>query len=324
MKLLLTGASGFIGGRFLQRFRGHEGLQLLGVGRRALNDPLYRSLDLSQPDALRALLEREGFVPDAVIHAAALSSPFAPRAHYLRHNVEATAQVIATCASLGQPRLVYVSSSSVHYQPRDQIGIRECDPIGPRYANTYAETKAAGERLVQAYAGPWCVLRPRAVFGPGDTVLFPRLLHAARLGKLPRIVRTGPPALGDLISVDALCDYLLRAAVTPEARGAFNLSHGEPVVMQDFLAEVFRRLDLPTPTREVPYRLARLAAHAAELVWATLRLRGEPPVTRFGVDVLCFSKTFDTRHAVAVLGPPSQSLSDGLEAFIAWQREQAP
>lgn len=322
MRILLTGASGFIGGRFLQRFRERPDLQLLGIGRRALNDPLYRSLDLSQPAALAELLERMRFVPDAVIHAAALSSPFAPRAHYLRHNVEATAQVIAACGRLGRPRLVYISSSSVHYQPRDQLGIREDDPIGPKFANTYAETKATGERLVQAYAGPWCVLRPRAVFGPGDTVLFPRLLHAARLGKLPRIVRAGPPALGDLIGVDALCDYMLRAAFSAHARGAFNLSHGEPVVMQDFLAEVFRRLDLPTPTREVPYRLARLAAHAAELAWATLRLRGEPPVTRFGVDVLCFSKTFDTRRAVEVLGPPSQTLAEGLEAFIAWQRER--
>lgn len=322
MRLLLTGASGFIGGRFLQRFRERADLQLLGLGRRALKDPLYRSLDLSEPDALLALLKREGFAPDVVIHAAALSSPFAPRADYLRHNVEATAQLIRACERLGRPRLVYISSSSVHYQPRDQLGIRENDPIGPRYANTYAETKAAGERLIEAYAGPWCVLRPRAVFGPGDTVLFPRLLHAARLGKLPRIVRAGPPALGDLISVDALCDYMLRAALNTDACGAFNLSHGEPVVMQDFLAEVFQRLGLPTPTREVPYRLARLAAHAAELLWTTLRLRGEPPVTRFGVDVLCFSKTFDTRRAVEVLGPPSQSLAEGLEAFIAWQREQ--
>ncbi len=322
MRILLTGASGFIGGRFLQRFRDQPGLELLGLGRRALHDPLYRSLDLARPGTLEVLLEHEGFIPDVVIHAAALSSPFARRSEYQRHNVEATAQVVAACERIGRPRLVYISSSSVHYQPCDQLGMREDDPIGPHYANTYAETKAAGEQLVQAYPGPWCILRPRAVFGPGDTVLFPRLLHAARQGKLPRIVRAGPPAIGDLISVDALTDYMLRAALDANASGAFNLSHGEPVVMQDFLADVFRRLDLPVPTREVSYRVARLAAYAAELAWTVLPLRGEPPVTRFGVDVLCFSKTFDTRRAVEVLGPPSQTLAQGLDDFIAWQREQ--
>ncbi len=315
MKLLLTGASGFIGARFMQRFRGTPGLELLGIGRRQLADADYRAVDLSQPFSL-------DFAPDVVIHAAALSSPFAPRRDYLRHNVDATRNVIEWCSAHGSPKLVYISSSSVHYQPRDQLGMREDDSIGPAFANTYAETKAAGETLVRAYQGTWTILRPRAVFGPGDTVLFPRLLAAAKRGKLPKIVRDAAPAVGDLISVDALVDYMLRAAQRPDAVGAFNLSHGEPVVMQDFLAETFRRLGLPPPTRTVPYRVAHMAAHAAELAWTLLPLRGEPPVTRFGIDVLAFSKTFDISRARAILGPPSQTLAEGLDVFIDWQRRQ--
>lgn len=315
MKLLLTGASGFIGARFMQRFRGTPGLELLGIGRRELADSDYRAVDLSQPFAL-------DFVPDVVIHAAALSSPFAPRRDYLRHNVDATRNVIAWCRAHGSPKLVYISSSSVHYQPRDQLGMREDDPIGPAFANTYAETKAAGETLVRGYESTWTILRPRAVFGPGDTVLFPRLLAAAKRGKLPRIVRDAAPAVGDLISVDALVEYMLRAAQQADAVGAFNLSHGEPVVMQDFLAETFRRLGLPPPTRTVPYRVAHMAAHAAELAWTLLPLRGEPPVTRFGIDVLAFSKTFDITRARAILGPPSQTLAEGLDVFVDWQRGQ--
>lgn len=317
MKLLLTGASGFIGGRFMQRFRGTPGLDLLGVGRRALVDTDYRAVDLSRPFDL-------DFAPDVVIHAAALSSPFAPRREYLRHNVDATRHVIDWCRAHGLPKLIYISSSSVHYRPRDQLGIREDDPIGPVFANTYAETKAAGETLVRDYPGAWTILRPRAVFGPGDTVLFPRLLAAAERGRLPRIVRDGPPAVGDLISVDALADYMLRAAQRPDAVGAFNLSHGEPVEMQAFIADIFRRLDLPPPTRTVSYRVARTAAHAAELAWTLLPLRGEPPVTRFGIDVLSFSKTFDIAKARAALGAPSQTLAEGVETFVAWQKAQAP
>jgi 2-alkyl-3-oxoalkanoate reductase len=320
MKLLITGASGFIGGRFLQRFAAQPDLQLLGIGRRALNAPNYRALDLSQRGALDATLRE--FSPEVVIHAAALSSPFAPRREYLRHNVGATRHVVESCRMHGQPKLIYISSSSVHYQPRDQLGMREDDPIGPTFANAYAETKAAGEVLVRGYPGAWTILRPRAVFGPGDTVLFPRLLAAAERGNLPQIVRKGPAAVGDLISVDALTDYMLRAAQRSDAVGAFNLSHGEPVAMQDFLAEVFRRLDLPSPGRRISYRTARTAAYVAELFWTVLPLRGEPPVTRFGVDVLCFSKTFDIAKARAVLGGPSQTLAQGLDDFIAWQRTQ--
>jgi 2-alkyl-3-oxoalkanoate reductase len=320
MKILITGASGFIGGRFLSRFSSHAELQILGIGRRTLEVPNYRAIDLSKANALDTTLRE--FMPDAVIHAAALSAPFASRREYVRHNVDATRHVVESCRAHGQPKLIYISSSSVHYQPRDQIGIREDDPIGPIYANTYAETKAAGEAFIREYPGSWAILRPRAVFGPGDTVLFPRLLVAAKRGKLPEIVRKGPPAVGDLISVNALTDYMLRAAERTEAVGEFNLSHGEPVVMQTFLADVFHRLDLPPPGRKISYRTARNAAFVAELLWATLRLRGEPPVTRFGVDVLCFSKTFDISKARAVLGEPSQTLAEGLDDFIAWQRTQ--
>ena len=210
--------------------------------------------------------------------------------------------------------------SSVFYRPRDQLGITEEHPIGPRFANAYAATKAAGEERVRRYEGPWVILRPRAVFGPGDTVLFPRLLTAARHGKLPRIVRRGAPAVGDLIAVDALVDYMLRACERPGLTGCFNLTNAEPVVLADFLDETLRRLDLAVPTRRVPYRVARTAALAAELLWSGLRLRGEPPVTRFGVDVLAFSKTFDVSRALAALGPPSVSLRQGLDDFVAWQR----
>lgn len=320
MKILITGASGFIGGRFLQRFRDRDDVELLGVGRRALDLPDYRSIDLSQPHALDATLR--DFRPEVVIHAAALASPFAPRREYRRHNVEATRHTLESCRAHGMPKFVYVSSSSVHYRPCDQRGIREDDPIGPTFANVYAETKAAGETLTRAYDGAWTILRPRAVFGPGDTVLFPRLLEAAKRGKLPRIERDGPPAMGDLIGVDALTDYMLRAAQRPEATGAFNLSHGEPVAMQAFLAEVFRRLDLPPPERRIGYRTAHAAAFVAECLWSLLPLRGEPPVTRFGVDVLCFSKTFDIAKARAVLGEPSQTLAQATDAFVAWQRAQ--
>jgi len=311
MKLLLTGASGFVGGRFLERFRDRPGLEILGVGRRALADPCYRSLDLSRPFTL-------DFRPDVVVHAAALATPWARRADYWRHNVEATERVLDFCRGAGLPRLVHVSSSSVFYRPCDQLGLTEDAPIGPRFANDYAATKAAGEERVRRYPGSWVLVRPRAVFGPGDTVLFPRLLAAARRGKLPRIVRRGPPAVVDLIAVDALVDYLWRAA-EGSMTGCYNLTNAEPVVLHEFLDETFRRLGLPLPGRRVPYGVARTAAGAAELLWRVLRLSGEPPVTRFGVDVLAFSKTFDVTRALDALGPPSVSLREGLDAFVAWQ-----
>jgi 2-alkyl-3-oxoalkanoate reductase len=188
--------------------------------------------------------------------------------------------------------------------------------------NDYAATKYAGEQFVRAYPGRWVIVRPRAVFGPGDTVLFPRILAAARAGKLPLITTAGPPATGDLIYIDTLVDYLLAVATRQDVAGCYNLTNNQPVVIQNFLLDVFARLGLPAPTRRVRVRTAMIAAAVTEAVYRLLRLPGEPPITRFGVGVFAWSKTFNVTKALTDLGPPSVSLADGVEAFVRWQLEQ--
>ena len=316
MKILVTGASGFVGGAYFRRFRDRPWLVLHGVGRRSLSMPGYTAVDLSRPFDI-------DFDPDVVIHAAARASPWGTRAEYHRQNVDATRHVIDYCRRHGMPRLVYVSSSSVFYRDGHQLGITEESPIGPRFVNDYAASKHEGERLATAYPGEWCIVRPRAVFGPGDTVLFPRILEAARRGRLPLVDNGGAPAVGDLIYIDTLCDYLHAAATSPQAPGrAFNLTNNQPVAILPFLFDVFDRLAVPRPTRKVSLRTAMLAARGSEAIYRVLRLSGEPPVTRFGVGVFAWSKTFDVSRAIAAFGPPSTSLEHGVERFVEWQRAQ--
>ena len=133
MRILVTGASGFVGGRFMARCRGRSGLSLHGVGRRPLADPDYTAHDLATPFDVP-------FTPDVVIHAAARATPWARLLDYERDNVEATRQVIDFCTRRDLPRLVYVSSSSVYYRSGHQLGLTEDSPIGPRFANAYAAT----------------------------------------------------------------------------------------------------------------------------------------------------------------------------------------
>ncbi|HSX60823.1 MAG TPA: NAD(P)-dependent oxidoreductase [Tahibacter sp.] len=313
--ILVTGASGFIGSAFLDRFAAREDLVLHGVGRRPLARPNYHAIDLSQPFDLDVRA-------DVVIHAAARSSPWGTTADFRRHNVEATRRVLDWCRRNGLPRLVYVSSSSVFYRDADQFGLTEDSPIGPAFVNDYAATKYAGEQLVAGYEGSWVVARPRAVFGPGDTVLFPRILRAARRGRLPLIDTGRAPAVGDLIYIETLCDYLLALALREDLRGSYNLTNNAPIAIQTFLLDTFERLGLPAPRRRVSLRLARAAATAGEWLYRTLRLPGEPPITRFGVGVFTQSKTFDATRMLRDLGPPSVSLDEGVARFVDWQRRR--
>jgi nucleoside-diphosphate-sugar epimerase len=216
--------------------------------------------------------------------------------------------------------LVYVSSSSVFYRPGHQLDLTEDSPIGPRFVNEYAATKYRGERLVTEYPGDWIVVRPRAVFGPGDTVLFPRILAAARRGRLPLFVGDGPPPRGDLVYIDTLLDYLFVAATRRELSGFYNVTNNAPVVIQDFLLDIFARLGLRAPSRRVSVRAAFRIAAVTEVVHSLLHLPGEPPITQYGVGVFAWSKTFDVRKSVRDMGPPSVALADGVESFLEWQR----
>jgi nucleoside-diphosphate-sugar epimerase len=198
--------------------------------------------------------------------------------------------------------------------------LTEDSPIGPCFVNTYAATKYAGECLVRAYSGEHVILRPRAVFGPGDTVLFPRVLAAARKGRLPLLVSDGPPPQGDLIYIDNLCHYMLQAATAALKHDAYNLTNAEPVLIHDFLLEALEGLHLPAPKRRVSVAAAMRAARWTERLYGWLHLLGEPPITTFGVSVFAYSKTFDVSRCRAAFGPPPIGVHEGLRRFVEWQR----
>jgi len=252
---------------------------------------------------------------DVVVHGAARSSPWGSRREFERDNVQATRNVVDHCRATGSPRLVFLSSSSVLYEDRDQFDMTEATPFAAKPVNTYAATKQVAERLVSDYPGPWSILRPRAVVGPGDTVLLPRILRAAEAGRLP-LLTSPEPVVGDLIYVDNLTDCVEKAATDPAIAGVYNLTNAEPVPILDWLLELFGRLGFPAPTRRVPVSRALWAAWLLEGIYTLLPFLGEPPITRFGVHVFAYSKTFDVRKMLAAMGPPRVSLRDGLERIV--------
>lgn len=310
MKLLVTGASGFVGGAVARRAR-ELGWEVRSLGRRASAAPGYQAIDLTQPLAL-------DFAPDVVVHAAARSSPWGRRREFEAQNVTATRHVLDFCATHGRPHLVHISTAAVLYRREHQVGLDEQTPPPEQPINDYARTKLAAERLVRSYAGGWCILRPRAVFGPGDTVVFPRILRALERGRLPRI-ESDRPVLGDVVFIDTLADYVLRAAER-RATGVYHVTNHEPVEIYAFLDRICAGLNLPRPTRRVSAARALRLAAIVEALYRALPFLGEPPVTRFGVSVFAWSKTFDARRTLRDLGPPSVSLEEGLQRFLAAER----
>lgn len=317
MRVLVTGVSGFVGGAVHRRLLADPDREVLGVARTPLDRPQTQVLDLERPADLAAL----DWPADVVIHAAARVGPWGPTHRFHAQNVLATRHLLDWAARRPRPpRVVHVSTSSVHYTRHDQLGIREDDPL-PRPLNAYVRTKAEAETLVRGYPGEWVVLRPRAVVGPGDTTLLPQVLAAAARGALPRVRRT-PPAVGDLVDIDTLVTYLLRAAEHPDASGqVLAVTNGQPVDLQATLHRVLRDLGLPEPRRSVGRRTALAAAALTETVWRLARRPGEPPLTRFAVLLLTTSKTFDVSRCRALLGGPEVDLETSLRRLVAAHRE---
>ncbi len=290
-----------------------------GLGRRAVPQVDYAIHDLTSP-----LPDTFGPPVDVVIHAAARSSPWGRWQDFERQNVQATRHIIDYCLRHGRPRLIFLSSSSVYYRPGHQLNITEDTPFPEKPVNHYAATKRHAEELVKGYPGEWVILRPRAVFGPGDTVLLPRVLEAARAGRLPLLNAPGGPAVGDLIYIDNLVDCIVRAATDSQIHGCINLTNNEPVVIQDFLLEILRRLDIPPPRRSVSVRNAMIGAGLLEWFYAWCLPGREPPITRFGIHVFSYSKTFEVSRMLQTMGPPRVPLAEGVERTVAWVRASQP
>lgn len=317
MRILLTGSNGFIGRRIAADALA-RGWEVVGLGRRArpageVSD--YLAHDLRSP--LIAHVE-----VDAVVHAAALASPWASPDDYRRDNVDSTRHVLEWAAAHGRPRVAYVSSSSVLYRDADQFDLTETSPTPPdeEQINTYSRTKLAGERLVGAYEGEWVILRPRAVFGIGDTVLLPRVVAAARKGVLPRFVRRdGHVVRCDLTPVDSVSHYVLEA-VARGVEGVLNVTNGEAVELNAFVDDVLARLGIMARRPRVPVGVAMALAGAAEHVSGAIVHYAEPPITRFGVSMFARSKTFDATAVRTALGAPPVTVAETVDALVeAWR-----
>ncbi len=309
MKILVTGTSGFVGGavgRYL-RLRGHHVTGLSRRPPRAEATDRALAYDLAHPAPELGPFE-------AVIHAAALSAPWGRPSTFDAVNVNGTRNALAIAARSGA-RFILVSSSSVLYAPGDQQGLAEEPAPDTPPVNDYARTKRAAEALTATYPGSWAILRPRAVYGVGDTVLFPRIARAARLRLLPRF-RQEFPAQGDLVSIDTLVRQVARA-VEGEARGIFHLIDPAPVQIEAFVTDVLAQLGLPGPRLAIGPDLARKVAARLE---ALSRKTGwwEPPLTGFGIEVFTATKTFDDRLTRAVLGPPDIPTEVAVDRFRHW------
>ncbi|MCC7361834.1 MAG: NAD-dependent epimerase/dehydratase family protein [Anaerolineales bacterium] len=323
--VLVTGATGFIGGALAHRLH-TLGARVTAQGRRAgavLEAAGMRFVrgDLAQAEVAEAAMTGAAYV----FHCAALAAPWGPYRDFYRANVSATEALTAAARRAGVTRFVHVSTPSLCFAGEARRNVREDDPLPARQLTAYADTKRLAEQVVaeaQAAGLPTVRLRPRAVFGPGDATLFPRLLRQVAHGRL-RVIGPGDN-LADLTYIDNVVDGLLLAARAPAAvGGVYNLTNGEPQPLWPLIAQVSTALGYGPPRGRVSLRAALALAGAIELAYWLLGLKREPPLTRYAVRMLALDATLDITAARRDLGyAPRVSLDEGMQRFLAAWRER--
>jgi nucleoside-diphosphate-sugar epimerase len=312
--IAITGATGFLGGALCRRLLA-SGQSVIALGRDpAKLDALAAlgAMTLRNDLALRAppLLARP---VSAVVHCAALSSAWGPEADFRAANVDGTARALAFARDTGARRFVHISTPSLYFRFRDQPMVRE-DAVLPPPVNAYTATKGEAERLVlSANDLDVIVLRPRGLYGAGDTALLPRLLRAAKAGPLP-LVRDGR-AETDLTHVDDVVEAVCAALAAPEglAQRVFNISGGEPLPVRRIAEAAGAQAGLTVRWRNMPSGLVLGAARGLELAAHLHPRRPEPRVTAYGAGLFAFTQTLDLTAACTHLGwTPRITFEDGL------------
>ena len=235
---------------------------------------------------------------DAVVHCAARVGNWGAEADYRRVNVDGTRAVIQTFSSA--KRFVYVSSASVYSGNQVVRQLSEDARVGEHLHNAYATSKVEAEKLVLSCRTNAVILRPHAVYGPGDTTLTPRLLAARRLGWLP------VPGNGqNLISVTHIYNFVhavecvLKSSVT---QGVFNIADQEAIRVDDLLRTILQQNGLVARLFYIPRQLAWAAAVASERVSRIIGRRNAPRLTRYLVTHIADEYTLDLKKAFGQLG----------------------
>lgn len=328
MNVLVTGATGFLGFHLAEKLK-QEGYHVTATGRnRKIANELrkkgisFLACDLTDEEKTIALCKNQDFI----FHTAALSSPWGKYEEFYQANVKTTKNIIQGCKTYHPKRLIHVSTPSIYFNHDERIGVKEDDTLPPVFVNHYAHTKWLAEQEIdQAFAEgiSTVTIRPRALFGPRDTTIIPRLIRANEKGALP-LFGDGK-TLMDITYVGNVVDALLLCMHSPECTlgQKYNITNGDPVYLIDMLQLLFSKLDLPFQPKYMSFSSAYRLAYVMEGFHRIFRIQKEPLLTRYTVGVLGKSQTLNITKAKNELGyKPSVSVKEGLDLFVKWREEQ--
>ena len=327
MNILVTGATGFLGFNLCLRLK-QMGMTVYGLGRNIQKGEKLKDNGINFIQ--ESLENKEGIEKacigmDYVFHCGAKSSAWGKYEEFYQSNVVGTKNIINACFKNKVKRLIHVSSPSIYFEFKDKLNIKESDVLPGTQVNYYATTKKMAEdEIDKAFENglPVITIRPRAIFGVGDTALLPRLIRSNKEKFIPLICKSD--ILIDITHVDNVVESLICAMNTDNTYlgEKYNITNDEPIYMYDFLSNLMEKLKIPFKTKKISYKTALKFAGILEFISKTFLNYKEPVFTKYTVGLLAFSQTLDIQKAKKELNyKPIKSIQKGVEELVKYNEK---
>lgn len=314
MNLFITGASGFVGEaatRILSKkhtvYAMSRSEKTDAVIQAAGGTPVRSELNAVDPQSLRGI--------DVVIHSAAYVEQWGPFSDFWKVNVEGTEQLLEAARKAGVKRFVFIGTEAALFYGQPMIDIDESYPYPKSSPFPYSRTKAEAEKRVldaNSPAMPTVSIRPRLIWGPGDKTVLPVLLKMVADGAFSWIDRGN--ASTNTTHIHNLVHAIELALNKGQGGQAYFVTDDEVFKFRNFLTSLLATQNVVPPDRSIPGWLARSIAYLLETVWKFFGIKNEPPLTRFGANIMSRDCTIRIDNAKRDLGyRPIVSVREGLQ-----------
>jgi nucleoside-diphosphate-sugar epimerase len=310
-RVLVTGASGFIGGHVCEALTRASGQVVVRAMVRASSDVRHLEgldVELCEADLGDPLsLERACAGVDLVVHTAAAVGSFGEWKHFHEVGVLGTERLIYAAERAGVDRIVHISSIAAYGLREYGRAVNEDCPFDeqPQGWNHYVREKVLSEQVLwKAHAAgriQATAIRPSVVIGARDRNAIPRMADLLRLpvAALPGRADNHFP----VVTIDDCVDAIVRAVNDERAIGrAYNVSGQRPIRLADIYGFVARHAGLAAPKLYLPTAMMIPAVGAFERIWKLLGRSGEPIATRIAIVVSGYDYAIDTTRAQRELG----------------------
>ncbi len=326
VKILVTGANGFIGSNLCRRLL-TEGFAVNALVRESSDLQFIENLslqlfygDITQPETLKPAMEGVR----KVFHVAGLAADWGRFSIFEKTNFHGTKNVVLAAAEVGVQRFIYVSTVAFHGFGKQNV--TEDDPPAKNLI-PYAQTKLMAEQWLWNFAktSPMeiTVVRPGNVFGINDRTFIFKYIDALLRGKFAEInhgkSKTCP------VYVENLVDIMMLIATEPKAVGnAYLATDGLDIRWHEFNEALAKQLGVSLPKTSLPYGPAMAAAKSYYAVHRLLGLRSEPFLTPYRINNGGKDYHFSIQKLKDHFGyVPKVGLDEGLKRTVESYRKHA-